>query len=241
MKTHRARLAAAAVCLLALAGCGDDGKASSAKPSASSTVSQAPTATPSATPSASATPAAPHRPSRAARTLGGLIEKTLAQGGAHVEITLGTAGASGDVDFSSGKPAVDIIMRQPGQPHSRLIAVGGKIYAQSEQTGGEKFMALDSAFNIDAYGLNPDSLLDQVKAFKRGKDLGGGHFRFTQEGRTLDFFFGAGELLQRMVMSGGLPDDSKLKVTWTDWGKDVDIQAPAAKDVVTMPSASPAA
>lgn len=217
MKAHRTRLALAAVCLLALAGCSDDGDGSPSDTSAS------------------------RSPSPAARTLDGLLEKSLARGGAHVEMALpATKGTgSGDVDFSSDAPEVDLTIKEPGQPPARVIVADGAMYGHQKNQNDDKFMVLDEgSFDISAFGLDPSSLLEEVKTFKDGEDLGGGHFRFAQDGRAVDFYLGPDQLLQRMSLTGGLPS---VELTWSDWGKDVDIQAPAAARILATPSASPSA
>lgn len=227
----RALAAGAAVLALALAGCGGDA-ASRAEPSETSTAT--PASTP--TPSPSATSSQTQSPSPAAKTLGGLIAKSLERGTAHVEVKLvGTDGtASGDLDFRAGEPAMDVTLTDPGTLEARLIVVDGTAYAKSADS--EMFQAADpSAAGVDAYGFDPTSVLDQVQGFASGKNLGDGHFRFTQDDRTVDFFFGPDQLLHRMTMTGGLPADGTLKVRWTDWGKPVTIKAPPKDRVTTVP------
>ncbi|HEY0888683.1 MAG TPA: hypothetical protein VGE38_03610 [Nocardioides sp.] len=217
MKAHRTRLATAAVCLLALAGCSDDADKEPADTSAS------------------------RSPSPAAQTLDGLLEKSLALGGAHVEMALpATKGTgSGEVDFSSDAPEVDLTIKEPRQPRARLIVADGAMYAHQKNQNDDKFTMLDEeSFDLSVYGLDPSEILEEVKTFKDGKDLGGGHFRFAEDDRAVDFYLGPDQLLQRMSLTGWLP---RVEVTWTDWGKDVDIQAPPAARIMATPSASPSA
>ena len=225
MKTHRTRLAAAAVCLLALAGCSDDGDGNAKAPSSSQTASPSETAT-----------------SGASSGVAGLIEKSVALGSARVRMTIEDidATASGVVDLGAAEPATDLTVKVPGEEDSRVVIVDGKLFMRSPQLGSEKFVELNAADPKNgALGFDPNGLLAQVKKLEGGDDLGNGHYRLSQKPLTFDLYFGEDELLRRATVAG--TTSGTIDVRWTDWGQPVQVKAPPVRDRMPTATASPTA
>lgn len=219
--------AGAAVITFALAGCGGEDEPTS-------TSSSTPTAESSESPAegASETPAA-----EGEANVGDVIATAMEKGKtAHITMTMADQlDAEGDIDLSEGAPAMDLTMRMQGQ-QVRMLMVDGVVYMKMPQTG-DKFMKIDAA-QAGAMGtFDPSQMLEQLRQMKGGEDLGDGHYRYSQDGATTDLYVGDDDLIERIVVDAGT---GKIEMTYSDWGKDVDIDAPAAKDVTEMPTAPPA-
>lgn len=219
MKAHRTRLALAAVCLLALAGCSDDGDTTGTADgtSASQTATES-SGTASDGPAAAAIE---------------LVEKSVALGSARVELTVdkNTATAAGVVDLAADMPATDLTVKVPGQADSRAVLVDGKLYLRSPQLHPDKFVELNTSTpETGALGFDPNGVLEQIRQLKGGEEVGKGHYRFTtKQALTFDLHFADNGLLQRTTVAG--TSSGTIDVRWSDWGTPVKITAPAAKDM----------
>ena len=212
----RTLAAGAAVLSLALAGCGSDDE-----PEGRSSAS------PSSTASESESAAA------AGKTdVGDVIANAMEKGKtAHVAMVMADeVEAEGDIDLREGAPAMDLTMTLMRR-EVHMIMVDGVMYLRMPDAG-DKFMKIDPAQAGAMEGLDPSKMLDELRSMKGGEDLGGGHYRYRRDGSTADVYVGEGGLIERVVVDTGA---GKVEMTYSDWGKDVDIQAPAAGETMEMP------
>lgn len=223
--TNRALTAGAAVLALALAGCGggDDPEPSSASTSATAGASE----------SAEASESPAEGTGEGDAAVGDVIADSIEKGKtAHVTIEMeGQMSGEGDMSFTSGEPAMDMTMTMSGQ-EVRMIMVGGIVYMGMPGSEG-KFMKIDPAQAGMTAGIDPSQMLEQLRSMEGGEDLGDGHYRYVQGGATTDLYVGDDDLLERIEVDTG---SGKVLMTYSDWGKDVSIEAPPAADVTEMPA-----
>lgn len=165
------------------------------------------------------------------------LQKVFADGkSAHVTMDMGSTGkGEGDIDFASSKPAVDITISggQAGSAELRLVA--GAMYVKSS-LAGDKWLKMDAA-SAGATGFDPSTFFDQLKSMKGGTDLGDGHWKVDEgNGVSADIYFGSDGMLQKSVVNGA--GNGAITVTYSDWGKKVDVKAPPADQVMQMPNMS---
>lgn len=217
----RSLAAGAAVLTLALAGCGGD---------------EEPESGASSTPSAQASTGAEESEPAASGSadVGDVIADAMEKGKtAHITMTMADQlEAEGDIDLTEGAPAMDLTMTMTGQ-EVHMLMVDGVMYMQMAQTG-DKYMKIDAAQAGSMAGFDPSQMLEQIRQMEGGEDLGDGHYRYTQQGATTDLYVGEDDLIERVVVDTG---SGKVEMTYSDWGKDVDIEAPPASQVTEMPTA----
>lgn len=228
--TTRALAAGAAVLALTLAGCGGDDEPEPASASASTDATQ------DATEGANEATAPAETTGSGDTRVGNVLADALEKGRtAHVTMTMGEKmRAEGDMDLSSDSPAMDITMTMSGQ-EARMIMVDDVLYVQM-RTHGDKFIRLDAAQAGQMTGFDPSRMVDQLRALEGGEDLGDGHYRYRQHGATVDAFVGDDGLIERMRLDSGR---GEVETTYTDWGKDVDVEAPPAEETMEMPYGQP--
>lgn len=208
----------AALAVLSLAACGNSHHASSGRSSSSSS---------SSTGSASATPTV--------SALAQKLQKVFTDGkSAHVTMDLGKSGkGQGDIDFASSKPSLDLTIGggQAGSAEVRLV--DGVMYLKSSMAGN-KWLKLDAAAAGSA-GFDPTKMFDQLKNVQGGTDLGNGHWHVDEgNGISADLYFNPDGTLQKSVVSGAA--SGPIMVTYSDWGKQVTVQAPPKDQVMEMPN-----
>lgn len=217
---------------LALAGCGggsDGDKASDPETS--------PPAAATTDASASETPAEGASGSSGASGLADALSKSITEGkSAHVTMEMGTQGTGeGDMSFDSGKPAMQLTMKVAGQT-TQMRLVDGVVYIGAPTQAG-KFMKVDAAQASSLASLDPSKALDELeKVSGNAKDLGDGHWQLSQSGATTDVWVGDNGYLDKVSVSGTAA--GAITMTYSDWGKKVDVKAPSAGDIVTMPGAA---
>ena len=207
----------AALALVSMAACGKSDK-NSDKPS-SSTSSTA------------------HASSTGSSALAQKLQKVFTDGkSAHVTMDLGTAGkGEGDIDFASSKPAIDLTISGGQAGNAELRLVEGVMYLKSS-LAGDKWLKLDSQA-MGSSGFDPSTFFDQLKNMKGGTDLGGGHWKVDEgNGVAADIYFDSDGLLDKSVVTGA--GAGPITVTYTDWGKKVDVSAPPKDQVMEMPNVS---
>lgn len=206
----------AALALLSVAACGKSHHASSGHSSATSSASTG---------------------TGAAGPLAQKLEKVFTDGkSAHVTMDMGTTGkGSGDIDFASSNPALDLTISggQAGSAEVRLVS--GVMYLKSSMAGG-KWFKMDSSLAASS-GFDPSKLFDQLKNVKGGTDLGNGHWKVDEgNGISADIYFNSDGTLQKSVVTGA--SSGPITVVYSDWGKKVTVQAPPKDQVMEMPNLS---
>ncbi|MFT4287582.1 hypothetical protein [Nocardioides sp.] len=225
--------AVASLALLGLAGCGgsDDESSTSAT---SETASDTATETATATPSETATE------SDAADTSGdsgGLVDKlrkVLEEGkSAHVVMELGDQGsAEGDIVFGDS-PAMSLKMSVGGQ-EAELRLIDGTMYMKQAALG-DKWLKVSSDDLGMTAGIDPAEALENLQEYAgEATEVDDGHYQFEQSGVTSDLYFDDDGFISKMSVTGTGAGD--ITMTYSDWGEDVDIEAPDAGDVMEMPT-----
>jgi hypothetical protein len=225
---HRPRsaLAAAAVAaLLALSGCGggsdDDASSSAADPSATTSSPSAPSSSSAGTEGAT-------------KSLGDVIAKSVDEGkSAHVTIDMGGNGSGeGDVGFDGDASVMQLNLDMSGRK-TEMRLVDGTVYMKVPGQSG-KFLKMDVGGAASKLGVDPSEALTQLeKSGADAEDLGDGNWRISKDGATTDLYVGDDGYLERIEVkaaSGGT-----VTMTYSDWGKKVEVKAPPASDVMRMP------
>lgn len=173
----------------------------------------------------------------AAGPLAQKLEKVFTEGkSAHVTMDMGASGkGSGDIDFASSKPSLDLTISggQAGTAEVRLV--DGVMYLKSSMAG-DKWLKMDSSM-AGSTGFDPSTIFDQLKNIKGGTDLGDGHWKVDEgNGITADIYFNGDGTLQKSVVTGA--GSAPITVAYSDWGKKVEVQAPPKDQVMDMPNLS---
>jgi len=224
-------VAAAVSSVLALAACGggsDDASTTrTPSPAASSTTTENGADTGSAT--GSGDPG-----SADVDSLSALVTRSIEDGkSAHVTLDMGSQGTGeGDVRFSGDSPAMRLSLDMSGRK-SEMRLVDGTVYMAAPGRDG-KFLRMDVGDAGSALGVDPSQAIQKlVEDGADAKDLGGGHWQLTKDGATTDLYAGDDGFLRRIEVDGG--DAGTYSMTFSDWGEEVDVEAPSAADVMRMP------
>lgn len=239
--TLRRALAATAcsAALLTLAACGGDDEPS-ADPTTSAEAEESPTdASDEATDAATDTATEGESPSVDAETNSEVGERVLASitegKTAHVEMVIEAQGQSmtseGDVDFTTDPMSMSLVMSGGPTGSVEMIMVGGTMYMKAPDTQG-KYLALDGEQAGSMFGFDPQQMLSELEGFEGGDKVDDDHYRYEVQGTTADIYF-EGDRLSRMVTEGA--GIGSVTITYSDWGKDVNIVAPPAAQVEQMP------
>ena len=209
--------AVGATAVLSLAGCGDGGDHG----------------TDTATP-ASAAPSTAAAADASDGSLADVLSRTVRDGrSAHVTFDLGRqGGGEGDITFGHGTPAMRLRVSF-GSHQSEVRLVDGKVYVQVPGGGG-KFVKMDLGQAGSALGIDPTKALDELQKKRRDfTKVGDGHWRAADDGVTTDVFVGSDGFPEKVQVAGG--DDRTMTTTFSDWGEQVTVKAPAAGDLVAGP------
>ncbi len=229
----RRALGAAAVSLavLAMAGCGG----SDDEPTSSASVTAASDATTSAAPDDASDETTAGGDSDA-NGLAKVISKSFNEGkSAHVVMEMGDQGsAEGDVAFGDGKAAMDLTMSIGGQD-AQMRLVDGTMYVKQAQMG-DKWIKLDVAEMGGQLEVpDPSDLIKQFEGAEAdATQIEDGHWQFNQDAGTADLWVGDDGYIEKIVSA--VSGAGEITMTYSDWGKDVDIEAPSAADVMEMPT-----
>lgn len=222
IRPNRALAVIGAAAVLALAGCGgssDD--PANEKPASSS--------------SSSPTPAQADG-STSASSLADVLAKSMKDGkSAHVTLDMGSQGSGeGDVSFDGDAPAMQMKMQVAGQK-TEMRLVDGTVYVGMPGQDG-KFVKMAAGQAGTALGIDPTQALEQLeKSGGTAKDLGEGHWQISKDGVKTDLFVGEDGYLEKIEVEGA--GSQTITMTYSNWGKDVSVEAPAASDIVKMPGA----
>jgi hypothetical protein len=167
--------------------------------------------------------------------LGDLVSKSLTEGkSAHVVMEMGSQGSGeGDILFDEANPGMRLTMTVAGQEMTMLM-VDSVMYTTGAQFGG-KWVKMDFGDVTSGLGgglgTDPAQMLANIEEFNgSGEEVEDDHWRFSKDGTTTDMFFGDDGYLERIEVSGASAEP--VTITYSDWGKDVDIEAPPAADVM---------
>jgi hypothetical protein len=279
-RTVRRTLAAsaAALTLLATAGCGGDDEPKAASDSTST--SAAPSESASDTPTEMASEAAPSEDASNAATggeevsaaeFGDIMKKALDQATtANVTTTNGASGlnATGQVDYSSDPPSVKMTATIAQMGDIDVILVDNVMYMKGAMFGADKYVKLDLKDPSNPLAGIGDQL-DPAAAFEKlvkgitsatyvgEEDVNGEslkHYATTIDSKVLledlpsetqgqaqlpdaiDYqwwFDGDGLIRKFSADMGGAA--GTVEGTFDDWGTKVDIKAPPASQVTTIP------
>ena len=172
----------------------------------------------------------------------------------------------GVLDLSGDTTSMQVSMSSSAVGADQKIdvrLVDDAMYMDMGALSGGKFIKMDLA-NAQASGLNlsqvdPSKTVEQFEKAAtdvtyRGVEKVGGeslhHYELTLDPKKMgmkgaqdkkfpqsvdyDVWFDDGGFVRRLVM--GLGEMGSTEVTYTDWGKDVEISAPPASDVMEMPN-----
>jgi hypothetical protein len=165
------------------------------------------------------------------------LEKVFTDGkSAHVTMDMGSTGKGvGDIEFASSNPALDLTISGGQAGNAEVRLVDGVMYLKSSMAG-EKWLKMDSSV-AGSTGFDPSKLFDQLKDVKGGTDLGNGHWMVDEgNGISADIYFNSDGTLQKSVVTGA--GTNPITVTYNDWGKKVEVQAPPKDQVMDMPNLS---
>ncbi|WP_205473570.1 LppX_LprAFG lipoprotein [Nocardioides sp. SYSU D00038] len=170
--------------------------------------------------------------------------------------------ATGDIDFTGKQQAVHIEMNNPAMGGKlTLIMVKGIVYVGLPNLDG-KFVQFDLADPNNPMGAGFADNLDPEKAFEQleqgiesvslvGEEEVGGetatHYAALIDATKIDAAAGAGQgemtfdvwidgegrIVKNLVELGST---GSVETTYSDWGKDVIIEAPAPDDIVELPA-----
>lgn len=219
--------------ILALAGCGgDDGGSTSTTPK--SAAASTPPASSAPTIGGAAASASPGEAEAADDSLADVLSRAVQQGGsAHVTLDLGSRGSGeGDMVLGDGGPAMQLRLSFGGRT-TEIRLVDGKVYVAAPGRDG-KYMKLDVGRSGAALGIDPSQALDELE--KRSGDfelVGDGHWRATHDGVRTDVLVGADGYPAKVQVAGA--GDQTMTMTFSDWGQEVTVEAPAAGDLVAGP------
>lgn len=225
----RRTVAAAAVsfAVLALAGCGGS---SDDEPASAPTGGTASDTTSSAAPEEGSETAV----SGDASDLADMIRKTYTDGrSAHVTMDMGDQGSGeGDIVFDGDAAALDLTMSLGGTD-AQMRLVDATMYMKQASLG-EKWIKVSSADLGVAGSIDPSEALKNLEQYAgNATEVEDGHYQLTESGTTTDLYFGDDGYISKVVVAGTGAGD--ITMTYSDWGKDIEIKAPDAGDVTEMP------
>lgn len=171
----------------------------------------------------------------------------------------------GDFDNNDGDPVARMSMEIPGAGPVEIRLVDGTFYMNMGQMTDGKFAKLDvddlpaeTARSLEA--MDPSAQIDQyAKAIKAvefiGEEKHGGidteHYRVKMDATKLEGMAGGASLPKTVVMDLFLDDENRLRGlsmnmkvqgqpmtmqgTFSDFGKDVKVEAPAKSEIATAP------
>lgn len=246
MKTRSRRSLAVAgtlTSILALApftACGGGGDGARAVDD--STPSASAPSDPPTSPSADGTSADPGRSSSddssgAADTTGltEVMRRTMDEGrSAHVTMKMGSAGSGeGDVAFDGKNTEMQMKITTSGQTVEMRFVDSVMYIAAPGQDG--KWMKMDAGQMGPRFDVDLTESLKQIEeAGGAAKDLGNGEWELTSAGVTTTVHVGGDGFLDKVEVKGG--PTGTMTMTYSDWGKDVTIEAPAKSDIIAMPT-----
>lgn len=199
------------------------------------------------------------KPAEFARMLGDAI----AEGGTaklRMEMTGQNASTStGVADFAAESPAVSLTtsVKAMGGQKSEVVMVDGVIYMQMGTGSGGKYAKMDLAdlgAGADLTQFDPQAAFKQLaKTFSEVTYVGEGkvegeqlhHYRAVVDAgkakkaaswrvQDYDAWFDAQGFLRKVVLDLG--DGTVSTMTYSDWGRKVDVAKPPADQVVELPS-----
>jgi hypothetical protein len=270
-------IAAGALVLTSLAGCGSDDKAKDADAKSTPTSSSSPSASAStddedvtgstesdtATPSDDGTPAAPGERLTKDNLVATMLAAMRDKQTAHMSMKIGSSvSADADVRYSSEKTEMKMSMDM-GSTKAVVILVDGVVYMQ--QAAGGKFVKIDKdtpgmgSIVEQMSGLSPDGSIAAMRgALKKVEYVGsdtvdgakvskyrvtadtsamaatlGGAAGTTDLPKTVTYtlYVDKDQLMRRIDMTVA---DQSIQMLVSDWGKPVDIEAPAASEVMSQ-------
>jgi hypothetical protein len=166
--------------------------------------------------------------------LSALISRSIEDGkSAHVTLDMCDRGSGeGDVRFGGDAPAMQLSLDMPGR-EAEMRLVDGSVYMAVPGREG-KFLKMDVGDAGSTLGMDPSQAIEQlVDGGADAQDLGDGHWQLTKDGTTTDLYAGDDGFLERIEVEGD--DSGTYTMTFSDWGKEVDVEAPSASDVMRMP------
>jgi hypothetical protein len=226
IRPRRAISAAAVAALLALSGCGgggDDDKASDSSTTPSATAS-----------SSTATDTSESTSSGSDSGLADVMSKTIKDGkSAHVTLDLGSQGSGeGDISFDGDSPQMQLSISAAGQK-TEMRMVDNVIYVAVPGQDG-KFIKTSAGATGALGGMDPSQALEELeKTSGQAKEVGDGHWRLSADGSTTDLYVGDDGYLSKVEVDAA---GTKMTMTYSDWGKDVHVEAPSKSDIVDMPT-----
>ncbi len=235
--TLRRALAAAAcsAALLTLAACGGDDEPSGSSET-SSEASDTASESPSASPSEGSSEESPAVDEETNAELSERIQSSIAEGKtAHVEMAIEAQEQSmtseGDVDFTTDPMSMRLVMTGSTPGEVEILSVGGTVYIKAPDTGG-KYMSLSADQAGSMLGFDPESMLSELEGVAGGEKVDDDHYRYQMEAGTTDVYFEDDRLSKLVTEGAGI---GTVTMTYSDWGKDVEIVAPPAAEVQQMP------
>jgi hypothetical protein len=262
-------IAAGALVLTALAGCGSDDKTTDADAKAASSASSSPSESSSATadPSDAADDvdlsgaAGPGERLTKDNLVATMLAAMRAKKTAHMEMEIGSSvGADADVRYSGDGTDMRMSM-DIGPTKAEVILVDGVVYMQ--QSAGAKYVKIDKDTPGNTVGLlsglSPDSSIAAMDGALKKVEYAGtakvdgdtvSKYHVTADAAAMadslggasalgdlpdtvnyDLYVDHDQLMRRIDMD---LDDQMVKVLISDWGKAVDIKAPAASEVLSQ-------
>jgi hypothetical protein len=270
-------IAAGAVVLTALAGCGSDDKAKDADAKSTPSSSSSPSASPStddgdvtgttdsetSSPSDDGTPAAPGERLTKDNLVATMLAAMRDKKTAHMSMKIGSSvSADADVRYSADKTEMKMSMDM-GSTKAVVILVDGVVYMQ--QSAGGKYVKIDKdtpgmgSIVEQMAGLSPDGSIAAMRgALKKVEYVGsdtvdgakvskyrvsadtsamaatlGGSADSGDLPKTVTYtlYVDSDQLMRRIDMTIA---DQDIQMLVTDWGKPVDIAAPAASEIMSQ-------